>query len=137
VLPGDLHQQRDVRPVGLELGAQGAEGVLAPEDLQDLLVELRSRGRVRVDPVDLLPVPVEEEDEGRSLDLEPLVDLIADLGAAGGAVKDEVVFDELLVGGIGIILLNQQLAGPSAAFLEEIEEQKPVLGLRLGQGIVD
>jgi len=137
VLPGDLHQERDVLRVGAELGAEGAERALVPEDLLDLLVELRRRGSVGVDPVDLVPVPVEEQEERRAPDLVLLVDLLAGLGAAGGAVEDEVVLDELFVNGVGVILLNQQLAGPSAAFLEEIEEQELVLGFRLVQGVLD
>jgi len=137
VLAGDPRQERDVLRIGSELGAEGAERALVPEDLLDLLVELRRRGGVGVDPVDLVPVPVEEQEKRRAQDLVPLVDLLSGLGAAGGAVEDEVVFDELLVNGVGVILLDQQLAGPSAAFLEEIEEQELVLGFRLGQGVLD
>jgi hypothetical protein len=69
-------------------------------------VEFRGRRLVGIDPVDLVPVPVEEQEEGRALDLEPLIDLLAGLGAARGAEKDEAVLEEFLVGGVGIILLN-------------------------------
>jgi hypothetical protein len=137
VLPGDLHKERDAFRVCPEPGAQGPERVLVLEDLLDLLVELRRRGLVCVDPVDLVPVPVEEQEERGPQDLVLLVDLFSDLGAPGSAVEDEVVFEELLVSGVGIVLLDQQFAGPSAAFLEEIEQQELVLGLRLGQGVLD
>jgi hypothetical protein len=100
-------------------------------------VELRRRGRVGVDPVDLVPVPVEEQEERRPQDLVPLEDFLAGLGPSGGAIEDEVILDELLVDGVGIVLLDQQFAGPSAAFLEEIEEQELVLGFCFGQGVFD
>jgi hypothetical protein len=137
MLPGDLHKELDVRPLGRELSAQGPERILALEDLQDLLMEFRRRGRVGVDPVDLVPVPVEEQEERGPEDLVPLEDLFAGLGPSGGAIEDEIVFEELLVDGVGIVLLDQQFAGPSAAFLEEIEEQELVLGFCFGQGVFD
>jgi hypothetical protein len=137
VLLADLDEQRDVLRIGPEPDAQGAERVLVLEDLLDLLVELRRRRRVGVDPVDLVPVPVEEQEERRPLDLVLLEDLLAGLGAPVSAVEDEVLLEEFLVGGVGIILLDQQFAGPSAAFLVEIEEQELVVGLRLGQGLLD
>jgi hypothetical protein len=106
-------------------------------DLEDLLVEFPRRGGIAVDPVDLAAVAVEEQQEGRAADIERLGDLLTLPGAPDGPVEDEIVFQELLVGGVGVILLNQQLAGPSAAFLVEIEEQEFALRLGLGQSFVE
>jgi hypothetical protein len=100
-------------------------------------VELRGRGRVTIDPVDFVSVAVEEKEKRRSPDVELLNQGFAVLGAPIGAVEDEVIFEELLVFRLGIILLDQQLAGPSAAFLVEVEEQELVLRLGLGQGVLE
>jgi hypothetical protein len=104
--------------------------------LLDLLQELVGRRAVADDPVDLVPVLVDEELGRRGIDLELLVNGVADLVAAGGAIKDDVLVEKIGVLGVVIELLDQQFAAPSAT-REEIDEDELVLFLGPGQRLVE
>jgi hypothetical protein len=136
-LSGQLGQDDDVLRVGRLGGGQGPERPLAPGDADDFLVELVRRGLVPPDPVDLLPLAVEEEEERRPGDgvlpvdgfARPVVPLDPEedesFGQKGGVVR------------VFVVLLTQQEAAPSAARGEEVEEEELVLGLGFGQGVVE
>jgi hypothetical protein len=79
---------------------------------------------------------VDEELGRRPDDVVLLVDGVAVLVAARGAVDDEVLVQELGVLGIVVELLNQQFAAPSAT-REEVDEDELVILLGLGQGLVE
>jgi hypothetical protein len=135
-LLGQLEDDLDVVGVLGEPGGEVAVGVDAGERLLDLVQELVGRRPVTDDPIDLLAVLVDEELGRRGVDLEPVVDRVAVLVAAGGPVEDDVLVEEIGVLGVVVELLNQQFAAPSATRVE-IDEDELVLFLGLGQRLVE
>jgi hypothetical protein len=131
-LKGDL----DVgRFLGVALG-QDKIGVDAGDGFLNLFQELVGGGAVADDPIDFLPVLVDEELRGRRVDAEFLVDRVADLIAARGPVEDDVFVEEIGVFRVVVELLNQQFAGPSAT-REKVDEDELVELLGLGQRLVE
>jgi hypothetical protein len=135
-LAGQLEDDLDVVGVLGVAGGQIAEGVDAGERFLDLGQEIVGRRTVADDPIDLAAGLVDEQLGRRGVDLEPLVDRVAVLLAADGAVEDDVGVEELGVLGIVVELLNQQFAAPSATRVE-IDEDELVLFLRLGQRFLE
>jgi hypothetical protein len=137
VLPGQLEDRPDIlRILGVEAG-QGLVGVDSREGLLERLEVGIGRRPVADDPVDLLPVPVEDEDGRRRLDPEAGENGFPGEVAAGGAVEDESLREEVGELGVLVNLLDQQVAASSAASLVEIDEDELVLLLGLGQGLVE
>jgi hypothetical protein len=135
-LLGQLEDDLDVRRVLGVAGREVAIGVDAGQRLLDLLQELVGRRAVADDPIDLVAVLVDEQLGRSGVDLVLLVDGVADLVAAGGAVEDDVRIEEFGVLGVVVELLDQQFAAPSAT-REEIDEDELVLFLGLGQRLVE
>ena len=132
---GELEDDFDVLGLFGEALAQGEVSVDAGDRLLDLFQEFVGRGSVADDPVDLFPVLVDEELRGRRVDVVLLVDGVAVLVAAAGAIEDDVLVEEIGVFGVVVELLNQQFAGPSATRVE-VDEDEFVLFLGLGQRLV-
>jgi hypothetical protein len=135
-LIGELEDDLDVLGLFGEALAQGEVSVDAGDRLPDLFQEFVGRRSVADDPVDLFPVLVDEELRGRRVDVVLLVDGVAVLVAAAGAVEDDVVVEEIGVFGVVVELLNQQFAAPSATRVE-VDEDELVLFLGLGQRLVE
>jgi hypothetical protein len=135
-LLGQLEDDLDIVGVLGVAVVQGAEGLDAGERLLDLLEELVRRRPISDDPVDLLPVLVDEELGRRRPDVEPLIGRVPVLFAPGRAIEDDVGVEEIGVFGIVVELLNQQFAAPSATRVE-IDENELVLFLGLGQRLVE
>jgi len=133
---GELEDDFDVLGFFGEALAQGEESVDTGDRLLDLFQEFVGRWSVADDPVDLFPVLVDEELRGRRVDVVLLVDGVAVLVAAAGAVEDDVLVEEIGVFGVVVELLNQQFAGPSATRVE-VDEDEFVLFLGLGQRLVE
>jgi hypothetical protein len=131
ILLAELEEDFDVRRFFGVTRGKGLEGFFAAQDLLDLFQELVGGRTVADDPIDLFSILVDEELGRRALDIELLVDRVADLVAAAGAIDDEVVVEEIGVLGVVVELLNQQFTGPSAT-REEVEEDELVLSFGLG-----
>jgi len=85
------------------------------ESFLDFLQKEVGRGPIASDPVQFLTVFVDKKDGRRPADFEPLEYGVPDFIAAASSVKDKVFSEEFGVFGIGVELLTQQSAGPSAA----------------------
>jgi hypothetical protein len=66
------------------------------------------RSRIAGDPVKVLAVGPKEKKEGRTLDLELLIEYFARNIAPKGPKEDEIVFKKLAVFWIFVVLLTQQ-----------------------------
>jgi hypothetical protein len=78
-----------------------------------------------------------EDERGRCpRDLEPAKDGRAPRGPVFGADEDEILVQEILEFGIGVDLLTQQDAAPSASRIE-IDEDEFAFGIGLGDGLID
>jgi hypothetical protein len=71
-------------------------------------VELIGWRTIAADPVDFLPVPVEEKQKGSSGNIESLEDRIPSFVSSGSPVKDKILFQEFTVFWIIVVLLTQQ-----------------------------
>jgi hypothetical protein len=87
-------------------------------------------------PVHFLAVPVDDELRGGRGDVEFLKDSVPDLIAAAGAVKDEILGQEVGILGVAVELLDQQFAGPSAT-REKVDEDELVFLFGLRQRLVE
>jgi hypothetical protein len=85
------------------------------ESFLDFLQKEIGRGPIASDPVQFLTVFVDKKDGRRPADFEPLEYGVPDIIAAARPEKDEVFSEEFGVFGIGVELLTQQSASPSAA----------------------
>jgi hypothetical protein len=95
------------------------------------------RGFIAFDPIDFVPVAIEEKEERR-----PGNGKLPERGLAGKVASDRPIENEFVreksaVFRIFIILLTQQEAAPSAARSEEIEEEKLPLAFCFGEGIIE
>jgi hypothetical protein len=82
------------------------------------------RRHIAGDPVDLGPIAVEEEQEGRTFDAESLKERFSCNITPPRPIKDKIVFQEFPVLSILEILLNQQCTIPSAGFGEKVDEER-------------
>jgi len=85
-------------------------------------VELIGWGAITADPVDFLPVPVDEKQERGSGDIESLKNRVSGFVSSRRPVEDEILFEEFAVFRIVVVLLTQQYTAPSAARGEEIQQ---------------
>jgi hypothetical protein len=132
ILQPELDERLGILRVLRSCLGEGRNGIDPSHDRPNLFQELFRRRLVAGDPVDLLSVPVEEEEKGGAADAEPFDQTLARDIASAGPIKDEVLLEELGELGDIVELLDQQLTVASAVFLEEVEEQQ--LPARLGPG---
>jgi hypothetical protein len=135
-LLGQLEGGLDVRRLLGDAVVQGAVRVDPGEGFLDFLQELVGRRPISDDPVDLLPVLVDEELGRRRPDVEPFIGGVPVFFAPDGAIEDDALVEEIGVFGIVVELLNQQFTAPSATRVE-IDENELVLFLGLGQRLVE
>jgi hypothetical protein len=137
ILQAELDEGLGVLRVLRSRRLERGDGIGAGEDPLDLLQELFGRRLVAGDPVDLLPVTVQEEEERSAADAEPLDQALAGEIAAAGPIEYDVLFEELGELGDIVELLDQQLAVASAVLLEEVEEQELTARFGLGQRVFE
>jgi hypothetical protein len=135
-LQGELKGHGDVVRVFRVLLVEGLIGFDAFYGLLDLFQVSVRLPAVSDDPVDLAAVLIDEEIGRRRVDVESFVDGISDFVAARGAIKNDVVVEEIGVFGIVVELLNQQSAAPSATRVE-VDKDELVGFLGLGQGLFE
>jgi hypothetical protein len=87
-------------------------------------------------PVHFGAVGAEDECGRRSRDFEPAEDGRATRGPVFGTDEDKILVQEILEFGIGVDLLTQQDAAPSASRIE-INENEFAFGIGLGDGLID
>jgi hypothetical protein len=116
---------------------QGLEGVDAGKRFLELLEIGVSRRPVADDPVDLVPVLVEDENGRRRLDSEPGEDGFPGEVAARRTIENERLGEEIGELGVFVNLLDQQVAASSATSLVEVDEDGFVLLLGQGQRLVE
>lgn len=137
VLQSELDERLRILGVLRSRLVEGGDGIDPGEDRLDPLQEFFGRRLVAGDPVDLLSVPVQEEEYRSAAYAEPLDQALARDIPPPGSKEDEILFEELGELGLIVKLLDQQLTVPSTVLLEKVEKQELARGLSFGLGVFE